>query len=313
MSKKVKTLLVKLLVLAFALIVADLAGGLVLKYLFNKQRSGKYFTTSHAIKDGKEQVLIFGNSHAAQHFDAPLMAKTLSKSVFNFGNQGQSLLYTYPLVKTVLSRYQPELIILNLDYNELRYDPTDYERLAILLPYYHANSVIDSTISLIPDRAALKAKSHLYRYNSTLGYIFLNTYGHSYGKSTESLGYDPVEGDMCAGTANYEEADRGKIAFDKNKIDYLIKLISYIQSKQVKLLITTTPLIDAHENEKNVHKEKLLQLLTKMNVNYLDYGSSAEFKGKCKLFHDTSHLNATGAALWTKTLLNDLPKYFDQF
>lgn len=308
MSKKVKILLFKLLVLALVLVVADLGGGYVLKYLFNKQRSGKYFTTTHAIKDAKEQILIFGNSHAAQHFDAPLMAKTLSKSVFNFGNQGQSLLYTYPLVKTVLSNHQPELIIINVDYRELHYDPTDYERLAILLPYYHVNSVIDSAISLIPDRAAFKANSLLYRYNSTLGYIFLNTYGHSYGKSRASLGFDPVEGNMCAGLANNEDMDTGKIAFDENKINYLIKLISYIQSKKVKLLITTTPLMGYDKNEKNMYKNRLIQLLTKMNVDYLDYGNSANFNGKCMLFHDTSHLNARGAALWTKTLLNDLPK-----
>lgn len=66
--------------------------------IFFNQRSGKFFTTTYAIKKASEKVIVLGNSHAAKHFNARLMAKKLNTSVFNFGNQGQSILYYYPLL-----------------------------------------------------------------------------------------------------------------------------------------------------------------------------------------------------------------------
>ena len=266
MNRNAKIFFSKLLVLTVVIIVLDVTIGAGIRYLFYKQRSGKYFTTSHALKNSNEEIVIFGNSHAAQHFDAPLMKKELAKTVFNFGNQGQSLFYVYTLVKSILTYNKPGLIILNLDNNELQYDLNAYQRLSVFLPYYHINPVVDSAISMTGDNEKWKAWSSLYRYNSTLGYLLLNTYGHAFNKSMESLGYDPVIGNICSAVPGNdgggEQAVSRKKIIDPLKVEYLIKLINVIQANHIKLLVTTTPLV-SDDTENGLYKEKMKEILTK--------------------------------------------------
>ena len=311
MYSGVKILLLKFLVLAITLIVVDFVGGMVLQGLFSKQRSGKYFTTTQALTNANQDILIFGNSHAVQHFDAPLMAKQLSKTVFNFGNQGQNLFYVYPLVKTILAHHKPKLIIINLDYNEFQYDPENYQRLSIYLPYYHFNAVVDSAIALMGNNEMLKSRSALYRYNSTIGYVLLNTYNHSYNKSMLSLGFDPIQGDLCSTPISTEElkTDAENLNLDQVKIKYFINLVNYIRAKNVKLIVTTTPLYN-YNHKYDSYKKQLQQLLIKQNIIYLNDGENVDYKGQCDMFHDYSHLNAKGAAKWTERCSRYITTFF---
>jgi hypothetical protein len=300
MSQSFKIFLVKIAVLTCILIVVDVVAGLGLKNLFYKQRGGKYYKITHAVKNTTEDIVIFGSSHASEHFDAPLMQKLTGKTTFNFGNQGQSLLYTYPLVKSILAYHKPQLIIVNLDYSELQYKSEAYDRLSILMPYFHTNPAIDSAIALMPDHQNLKCYSALYRYNSTLGNIMLNTYSEKIIRSSSNHGYEQIPGSICNLDRTEEpQSEASPIRFDQHKIDYLIMLAGAAQKAKVKLLITTTPLYNYNPALKNVYKERLRQILNKLAVTYFDNGTNADFKGKCQYFSDDTHLNPQGADEWT--------------
>ena len=303
MNNNKKNFFLKLAALGVTLLFVDFCAGVFLKSLFFKQKSGKYFTTTHAITDANEDVLIFGNSHASQHFDAPLMKEKLSVSVFNFGNQGQSFLYCYPLMKSVLSYRKPKLVVLDLDYGTLGFDEEEYKKLSIFLPYYHYNAFIDSAIEMIGDKEDIKANSFLFRYNSTVGYTLLNTYNPSFNKSMRSLGYDPTEGSLCGPQGDLlskqPEGELTNLRIDSVKVKELLGFIKYVKAKRINLLITTTPLFNFDNYRKKMLKAKLDKILTSMSVDYLDYGNSAVFKGKCELFSDGSHLNSKGADRWT--------------
>ncbi|WCT13525.1 hypothetical protein [Mucilaginibacter jinjuensis] len=300
-----KTFLLKLLALICLVVVVDISIGLLFKNLFYKQKSGKYFTTSHALKNAGEDIVIFGNSHAAQHFNAPLMQAKSGKTVFNFGNQGQGLFYIYPTLKSMLAYHTPKLIIINLDYEELRYDEAEYQRLFVFLPYYHLNPIIDSAIAMSGKYEQVKACSAMYRYNSLLGYMLLNIYKPTFNKSMASLGYDPNEGVISPSAINESEKKSlpEQYVFDKNKIKYLINLINYIQAKHVQLMVTTAPLY-RYNDSKNLYKDKLTALLNQMQVAYFNDGDDAAFRNRNDLFHDDSHLNPKGADIWTQKCLN---------
>jgi hypothetical protein len=300
MNNSLIIFLTKFLIITCVLIVVDVVAGRGLKTMFLAQRGGKYYKITHAIKNASEDIVIFGSSHASEHFDAPLMQRLTAKTTFNFGNQGQSLLYTYPLVKSILARHKPQLIIVNLDYNELQYNSDAYERLSLLLPYFHSNAVVDSAITLMPYHQNLKCYSMLYRYNSTLGNIILNTYSKKIIQLIPNHGYEQVPGSIC----NFDGTEKprnttGPIQFDQNKIDYLIMLVGAAQKAKVKLLVTTTPIYNYNASKKNVYKEKLRQILNKLHVQYLDYGTNAGFIGQCQYFSDDTHLNPLGADEWT--------------
>lgn len=304
MNNGYKTFLIKFSIIIGILIVVDAVAGLGFKVFFYKQKGGKYFKITHALKSSGEDILIFGSSHASEHFDAPLMQKLTLNTVFNFGNQGQSLLYTYPLVKSVLAYHKPKIIIIDLDYDELEFKASAYERLSILLPYYHVDSAIDSAISLMPYNESLKCHSFLYRYNSTLGNIILNIYNKNIAQIISNKGYEPIPGNICTIDNTQKEPVLNVTRFDQNKINYLVRLISAARKANVKLLITTTPVYNYNASQKNIYKEKLQQILTTFKVKYLDYGTNAGFNGRCEFFSDDTHLNPKGADEWTTQCSN---------
>ncbi len=307
MNNEIKKFLIKLLVVTAVLITIDTLAGITFKQFFYKQKSGKYFKVTHAIRS-TEDILIFGSSHASEHLDAPLMKKLTGKSAFNFGNQGQSLLYSYPLVKSALANHRPKLVIVSLDYDELKYNTNAYDILSIFLPYYHVNAAIDSAIALMPFNESFKCTSALYRYNSTLGNIILNTYNKRFTNTINNLGYDPVPGNICTINLINKDADTStKIKFDQNKINYLLRLIDITRKTHVKLLIVTPPVYNYAPGLNDVYKTRLRQILENYHVNYLDYGDNPAFAGKCQYFSDGTHLNPTGADLWTTACI----KYID--
>lgn len=299
MSSSVKVFLLKLAVISGILILIDLSAGSALRFFFNRQKSGDYYKITHAIKDSKEDIFIIGNSHAADHIDTRLMQQLTSKTAYNFGIGGQSILCFYPVVKSALNSHSPKLIIVNMDYDELAFYPKAYELISIFLPYYNTNTVIDSAISLMPFNETLKCHSNLYRYNSTLGSAVLNTYVKKYTQGSVYLGYEPKMGQLCETTVTGKKSRQlQSVKFDQNKIDYLLRLIDAVQSRGIPLLITTTPLY-RYNGENDVYKQKLKEILAKYNVPYLDYGTHPDFYGKCEYFNDNSHLNPAGASKWT--------------
>ncbi|SDG70686.1 hypothetical protein ACRQ5D_01865 [Mucilaginibacter sp. P25] len=290
----------RLVILLLVVIVSDIAIGAVINYVFNKQKSGKYFITTYALNKTNEDILIFGNSHAAQHFNTPLMVEKMKVSAFNFGVQGQSMSYYYPVIKSVLSHHTPKLIILNLDCSELSKNPANYQRLSIFLPYFHKNKYIDTSIALIGKVEKYEAWSSLYRYNSTLGYMLFNMSGKSDNKSYKSLGFDPQYGNFCQKTPD-ESTKPPKTKFDDRVINLLSSLIADIKQAHIPLVVTTTPLLNGMGD--NIYQDKLRVLLKNNGVEYWDYANDTNFKTKCDLFLDQTHLNKGGADLFTTMII----------
>src|SRR5690349_19787023 len=98
---KVITFLKKLFVLLLFFCLFDFLSGIVLNKVFQMQKSGKYYTTLYGLQHAKENILIFGSSHANENINTQLMEKKLKESAFNLGNQGMSLMYDYPMLKTI--------------------------------------------------------------------------------------------------------------------------------------------------------------------------------------------------------------------
>jgi len=306
--KEIKVFSRKLILLMLGIIATDVVLGLFIHIIFDKQKSGKYFITTYALNKANQDILIFGNSHAAEHFNTPLMAEKMKLSVFNFGVQGENMLYYYPVIESMLSYHKPKLIILNLDYNELNFNSDDYQRMAIFLPYFHQNKFIDSAIFLMGQKQKYLALSSLYRYNSTVGYILLNSSNKAYNKSYKSLGFDPQYGNTCQSNATTDKENEGNkkqnVKFDELKTRYLLTLIKDIRAAKIPLVITTTPLFTGMGE--NVHRQKLEQLLKATGVKYWDYINNENFKGKCNLFTDKSHLNKEGADLFTNSIIRQI-------
>ena len=153
------------LVLFFGLVVlTDILCGLCFDFLFAHAKSGSTERIAHIAKQTNEDMLIFGSSRAVHHYDATMIEKSLEKSCYNCGFDGQGILLFYGLYQMINRRYRPKVIVYDIqpNFDYLKGDNIKY--LKTLRPYYW-NQKIRSYISDVDKVEAVKDVSSMYRYN----------------------------------------------------------------------------------------------------------------------------------------------------
>ena len=131
-----KRIALKTLKFVIIFVITDFLFGTLASKLFFNQETGKYARSTYVIKKAKEDIIVFGSSHAHRHYVPEVISKKLSKTCYNAGADGQQLVYHNVLQKMILNRYHPEIIILNIDEEFLFKSNKSIDRLGDLHPYY---------------------------------------------------------------------------------------------------------------------------------------------------------------------------------
>ncbi|MCS6991193.1 MAG: hypothetical protein NZL95_04955 [Chitinophagales bacterium] len=131
-----RVLLRNALLLLLVVIVFDQLGGLVLRFLYFQQKSGPNAETTYLFTAMKADGLILGSSRGRRNYNSLTLADTLGFKVYNGGHDGQTVFYELAVVRSVLKRYTPKLVIIDLNPEELYYRELHYDRLNVLAPYY---------------------------------------------------------------------------------------------------------------------------------------------------------------------------------
>ena len=156
--------------LFFLLIIfcLDFTFGLILKYLYYKQDSGLLYRTTYSMDSTRAQLLIFGSSTANHHYVPVLFENKMNATLYNAGRDGNSILYHYSVLTSILKRYSPEIAILDFNAGEFKKDMQSYERLSSLLPYYEYHPEIRSIIQRKNKFEKYKLLSKIYPFNSLI-------------------------------------------------------------------------------------------------------------------------------------------------
>lgn len=131
-----KSFILKLLAFVTVIFLLDIIIGHLLKKFYYKQKSGYDYLTTYSIEKTKADLLIFGSSSAVNIYNTEIFKNKTGLSCFNAGRHGQSLFYHYAVLKSVLKRYRPKIIVLSFDAGNFSRNQAAYDRLAVLLPYY---------------------------------------------------------------------------------------------------------------------------------------------------------------------------------
>lgn len=124
------------LLLLLAVVLLDRIGGLVLHFMYFRQKSGPNAETTYLLSTMKADGLILGSSRGRRNYNSLTLADTLGFRVYNGGHDGQTVFYELAVVRSVLHRYTPKLVIIDLNPEELYYRELHYDRLNVLAPYY---------------------------------------------------------------------------------------------------------------------------------------------------------------------------------
>ncbi|MCS6917807.1 MAG: hypothetical protein RMK52_04960 [Chitinophagales bacterium] len=136
-GKALRRLLRNGLLLLLAVVVLDQIGGLILRYLYFRQKAGPNAETTFLFSAMKADGLILGSSRGRRNYNSLVLSDTLGFRVYNGGHDGQTVFYELAVVRSVLNRYTPRLVIIDLNPEELYYRELHYDRLNVLAPYYH--------------------------------------------------------------------------------------------------------------------------------------------------------------------------------
>lgn len=188
-----KKFILKLFIFACLVITIDIAiGGMYI--LYNQAHGGETGKAHEIMTKVEPDLLVIGSSRAMHHYDPKILEGKLGLNAYNAGFDGQGTLLGYGLLKGMLSRHKPKIIICELTPQFDVYKDNKNVSINILAPYHKVNGV-DSLFNDIDYTEKYKMISNAYVYNSKLLRILPNII---LGRDGFLKGYDPLSSSMKA-------------------------------------------------------------------------------------------------------------------
>jgi hypothetical protein len=291
-----KKVIISLSVIACVLFLIDFVLGKVCDaILFNSSnKTTQYGKINYCMLHAQADVIIVGSSRANYHYHAPMMGDSLGLSVYNAGMDGRGLSYHSCIIRAICNRVTPQIIVMELFYDELNGDLND--RVSILRPYFYKDEFAGQTITQIDPIEQYKCKSAMFRYNSIIP-RFVELYTNN---SDSLMGYTPLADNHKGRDVNIEVYNTPtKIDSTSEKI--FVDIIKFVKSRGIKLVITVSPELRKYE-----YPSPLVELCEKYGVFFLDNTNLPELVAEKSYFNDVVHLNMKGAEVYTKCFIHQL-------
>ena len=294
----------KLLIVITLLFVFDFAIGSLLQNLFFSQKSGLNYRTTYVLNEVESEIIILGSSRANHHYDPQIFSEIFNNlSCYNAGRDGQHILFQYAMLKGILKRYNPKIIILDILPSQLLKNPKHYAKLSALLPFYDSHKEIREIIESRSKMEKIKLISKIYPFNSLLLSMLKNT--------KEELkyvnGYIPLKKIMKEFDKN-NDAEYEDFIIDLYVINSLESFINESKKAGSKIFLVISPYYTGRKCQEAM--DQLRQIADNYDVPLLNYAESQEFKQHPELFQDDLHLNVDGAKLFStiisKTIKQEL-------
>ena len=300
-----RKLLRRIVVFCVLLFVLDRLVGRAAEYLFFKTRDGDTGGQINALLERQDEVLVFGDSRAESHYVPEILAERLGGGVFNAGMKGSNALAQYGLEQLIFSRYIPKLIIYDLSPYSIQKSKDPYGKLEPLYPYWRNPKIWDLIVQKGPLERVFFL-SRVYPYNSKIHSIVL--FNVMRKRPNASNGYDGqlevMSNERIGPTQTREEE------FDDTMMNYLEKFIVSAQAHGVKVVVAISP---HYSLGPFAFPTRVRNMLAIPGIQTIDFEGPEypEFEDY-RLFHDTSHLNDTGARVFSALLGDDLRRALDR-
>ncbi|MEO5892977.1 MAG: hypothetical protein ABIQ31_22195 [Ferruginibacter sp.] len=298
-----KVFLLKLLAFFITVYLLDFVIGQSLRKFYYKQESGYDYLTTYSIDKAKADIMVFGSSRAVNIFNTKIFEDSTGLTCFNTGRYGEPIFYHYAVLKSVLKRYQPKIIILSFDAGNFSKNVEAYDRLTALLPYYKDHPEIRPVVALKGPYEKLKMISNIYPYNSLLMPIITGNTAYSKKKYPHINGFIPIKRTFAGPLQTFDYSK--ETGLDTVKINSYRSFIQDCVAANIELHIVCPPyLIHAIGTDRSIIEGK--RIAAGYNISFLDYSRDSFFIDKPQLFADYRHLNETGVALFSNKVIKEM-------
>jgi hypothetical protein len=302
-KKGYQYLLLKLAAFLIIVFILDFIIGGLFNHFYFKQSSGWEYRTKYSIEDTRADILIFGASRAQQQYNPVFFEDRLRQTCYNVGRDGEPVFYYYAVLKGILKRYEPKMIILDIENEVFKESQHSYDRIAVLLPFYKNHPEMRSIIELRGPYEKFKLQSRVYPYNSLLFKIAMGNTKLSKKRNEDIKGYLPL-------TRALDEPIRmvdisKKYDIDSNKVNCYKSFIQDCKKANVKLYIVCSPyFIQSTGTDRSMALAK--EIARENRIDFVDFSKDEVFLNDSRLFDDTVHVNVAGAKIFSNKLIDTI-------
>jgi len=295
----------KLLLLLVMIKAIDMAIGSVLRHFYFRQSSGLEYRTTYSMEKTTADLIVLGSSRANHHYPPDVFEKKLDLSFYNAGRDGEHIFYHYAVLKSMLKRYTPKVVLLDFNNAELIQGKEKYDRISSLLPYYKTHEEIRTLIELKSPYEKLKLFSSIYPFNSDLFTIAIGNTEANKNRDPDFKGYVPLSRKWKE--AIQQNNGAGNTAIDTVQVNIYKAFINDCLSRKIKLYVICSPYFIQFTN---VDSSLIIakNIAAQNHVSFLDYSGDTSFTKHPELFDDPSHLNADGAKIFANKLADEINK-----
>lgn len=246
---------------------------------------------------------IFGASRAVHHYDTAILSKSLGLRCFNAGDDGKNANYQLGLLKMLIKKHRPKLIIYEIGDLSAAFDAGTGE----LYPYYYRDQDIRRILRERDPWVGVKFQFPLYAYNRRLFPVikaYLDT------SPPSKTGFQPLEGVMLpAEVEKYKTQVKQKseslpVDSQNSKVKKNFREFAAICKREdIMLVFCYSPI---YMSQKPGDFSYIKSIATKTGVPLLLYGENRDYNYHPELFKDAWHLNTIGAEQFTKLFVLDV-------
>jgi hypothetical protein len=208
------------------------------------------------------------------------------------------------VLKSILKRYHPKIIVLDLNLLDFEKREGSYDVLSSLLPYYKTHPEMRSIILMRGRYERLKLLSSIYPFNSEMLTIAIGNTELNKNRQDDDQGFIALKDKWHGPLENYPFPQNYEL--DNNKVDAYRTFISDCKQANIKLFIVCSPYLSKNRL-KDCSIETGKAIAKQNNIPFFDYCNFMPLI-KPSLYHDAPHLNSEGAKLFTDLVVSELLK-----
>jgi len=294
-----------------------ITGDMVISHYLKKSKTFAYreYTTWNDLWEGNinSDIIINGSSRAWVHIDPAILQKELNQSAYNLGMDGYNFHAQYFRYEELLKyNTQPKVIIQSVEAFTLE-KRTDLYNKDQFLPYMLFNSLLEAFTNNYKGFTFADFRIPLVRYfgnRRAIGQaaiLLINpNFRINQGRKRGFEGKDRTWNDDLK--AAKETMGSYEVTIDTGSLKLFKQYLTACTKNNMQVILVYTP--EYFEGQKFIkNREEIIKLFTAIskeyNIPFLDYSNDSLSYNK-SYFYNTTHLNKTGAQLFSNKLAKDM-------
>lgn len=295
----IRKIILNIALVLLVVFVLDKALGSTLRYFYFRESSGLHYRTTYSMDSTSEDILIFGSSRANHHYVPEVFADSLHMRFYNTGRDGNGIFYQVALLRSILARYTPKLVI--LDYaGSFEQGQHEYDKISSLLPYYQSHPEIRSVIEKKGPWEKYKLMSGIYPFNSQVLTIAMGNMERNRSRNPDNKGYIELHTERPVYKDVYTDTLFGET--DPVKVDALREFVQLARDAGTRILVIYSPLYQQLARYPEV--DICSKICAEEKVPFLDFSRDSFFLNHGELFFDPVHLNHEGALIHSRRVVS---------